>query len=1115
MANDNTYEGPTVDLKKYGIGEYGEIFGSLPEGVVEYETGGPNSQKIMYAERKRMVFNDYEAYFMGGLLPEQLTALGKDYTQEQIAELKLNKISHLNAPSLLYKIDSEQDYKDIMFQTHTGVNDIFAKKLYDQSKDPVRAGLGALWFYPSEVSAYVIWLPKWLTHPEKLFTPTSAMPAIYAGPSEKSIPLMRKPSHSFGDTDYPYEPYTIEMDNDSGFSEGFQFKHELLSLTLPPSYKSAFENMVVQMQDIAELKYTKLNYADFVFTYNQPFDEAEVKNFDFQNAPLYVRHESNYNFFIDIYEAATENAAYGYRPGLSENLKQTPVDLGAPVETLLPNLNISLLEGDSLDPTIDLSTESELNNKDITDLYPAHMFVTFAGKIKGVFKDVLNEKGEKIGESDKGRYFNKWVRAGFNEYKHQLKMNMNKSSNFWAKVMMEKNKNYIFTKEAIARMHKNYGKRFLFPMFNEIEFSTTRSGLADILNETKMSTAILRTIVEGNKGIYQEPPLKPNKFVFDDESQKTPNDGFLWTLEEPSTWYEQANAETKPLSSFILYGTYPAVKAVKIQEVGGENTEFVTVNMQKDWVSSYMEHDSNIFYPKPNLDPGIVDSLVTEQNSQKMILDLTESEELVLSEGADQNPDSDFLKNILLTIFQEKLADYSNTYTRTYRDILLGKTAHNETVFYRIEKLDQDGNFIQNFYFLNSSENEVIKFVDTQVLYAKTYTYNIYAWQAVFGTTYEYVPVEGSFNGTPFSEFNINVLSRPCVKMIEMPYYSFSKTVIDSPPVYPDVNIIPYRGINNKLLINLNSNSGQVEQVPICCFEDQDAEVFRLLQEKRYGHELITGLTDSETETVISEGYDFGSPEFIERSQEMFSDRLGTMPVLFESDDPACFFELYRLEEKPFNYLDFRDKGFKRGFKAKRAPSVSFIDTIEPNKKYYYTFRVKDVHGHSSNPTPIFQVELVDNGGAVYLAQEIVRLAKPDVGETKVPMQRYLAVIPTIQQSRINLEESDSNTSGEKVAVGASAVGAAPTLGTSDERLFESDKIFKIRLTSKTTGKKIDFNLKFRTEHIVTELEDKAAGGAQSFNAEVSTPGTCRTPPVNYDKSDAYLEALDIFEESD
>ena len=931
MAKDNTYEGPTVDLKKYGIGEYGEVIGSLPEGVFEYETGGPDSQKIQYAERRRIVFNDQEEYFIGGLTPEQINALGKDYTQEEINELILTQINHLNPPSLLFTTDSEQELNDIISATYEGPPDQFAKRLYDQSKDPVRAGLGATWFYPNEMSRFVMWMPKWLKKMQQLY---GSVGATFAGPAAKSIPLLRRPPHSFGDAAYPYEPYRIEMENDSGMLDGFPFKHELLTLTLPPNYKSAFESMTVQMSDANKIKYTKLNYVDFVFSYNQPFDDSEVKNLNFQNAPLYVRHKSEYNFYVDAYERALENIVFGSVRGDRMDLKLKPIDLGGPVESLLPNLNVALLEAESLDPTVDLTKETELTNRDLTDLYPAHMFVTFAGKIEGVFKDVLNEKGEKIGEKDLGQYFEKWTNEGFLEHAWQSK---SYGGRFWPKVLMEKHKNYVFTKNAIDRMHDNYGKRFLFPMFNEIEFSTTRSGLADILNETNMSAAILRTIVEGNKGIYQEPPLKPKKFVFQD--MKTPKDSFMWRLDENSVSYTETESENRALSSFILYGVYPLSKPVIVDGSGVSEITTTNVHVQKDWVSTFMEHGSSIFYPTPDLDPNNPESLVTEQNSQKMILDLIDSDELVISESAQQNPDSDFLKNILTTIFQEKIAEYAKTYTRTYRDILLGKTAHNETVFYRIEKLDQDGNFIQNFYFLNSSENEVIKFVDTQVMYAKTYRYNIYTWEAVFGTTYEYIPVEDSFNGTPFSEFNINVMSRPCVKMIEMPYYSFNKTVIDSPPIYPDVNIVPYRGINNKIMINLNSNSGQVLQLPVCCFEDGDAEVYDLMLENMYGDEITKGLTDSETAAVIAEGYDYGSPEFIERSREMFSDRKSKMPILYETDDPPCFFELYRLEELPFNYLDFRDKGFKRGFKAKNAPSVSFIDTIKPNFKYFISFK--------------------------------------------------------------------------------------------------------------------------------------------------------------------------------
>ena len=43
-----------------------------------------------------------------------------------------------------------------------------------------------------------------------------------------------------------------------------------------------------------------------------------------------------------------------------------------------------------------------------------------------------------------------------------------------------------------------------------------------------------------------------------------------------------------------------------------------------------------------------------------------------------------------------------------------------------------------------------------------------------------------------------------------------------------------------------------------------------------------------------------------------------------------------------------------------------FEESVLPNTKYYYTFRSVDVHGHMSNPTPIYQVELIDADGAIY-----------------------------------------------------------------------------------------------------------------------------------------------------
>ncbi|HAI37250.1 MAG TPA: hypothetical protein DCM40_03475, partial [Maribacter sp.] len=76
---------------------------------------------------------------------------------------------------------------------------------------------------------------------------------------------------------------------------------------------------------------------------------------------------------------------------------------------------------------------------------------------------------------------------------------------------------------------------------------------------------------------------------------------------------------------------------------------------------------------------------------------------------------------------------------RSFQDILQGDLCYNETVFYRVAKIDADtSEVVQSFYFVNNSDIDVIKYVDTQLFYGKNYKYIIYAWQLVFGNEYDY-----------------------------------------------------------------------------------------------------------------------------------------------------------------------------------------------------------------------------------------------------------------------------------------------------------------------------------------------------------------------------------------
>jgi len=152
--------------------------------------------------------------------------------------------------------------------------------------------------------------------------------------------------------------------------------------------------------------------------------------------------------------------------------------------------------------------------------------------------------------------------------------------------------------------------------------------------------------------------------------------------------------------------------------------------------------------------------------------------------------------------------------------------------------------------------------------------------------------------------------------------------------------------------------------------------------------------------------------------------------------------------------------------KTIKASSASYIDDINPNKKYYYMFRSVDVHGNVSNPSPVYEVELVNDAGFVYPLIKIIHMDLTESYEAekiKTPlksMKKYIEIIPSFAQGSIDVDLSDNQNI---------------TMGTEDTSLWEYDgknnKLFKIRITSRSTGKKIDLNVKFSHKH--TKLVDE------------------------------------------
>lgn len=168
----------------------------------------------------------------------------------------------------------------------------------------------------------------------------------------------------------------------------------------------------------------------------------------------------------------------------------------------------------------------------------------------------------------------------------------------------------------------------------------------------------------------------------------------------------------------------------------------------------------------------------------------------------ENKPEYKFFRSLNTEIFQSKLQTLLKNTLRTYEDILEGQKCYNETVFYRIEKSDKTG-IIQNIFIPNDPILDQLSYFDTQVKYDKEYTYRVYAYQFVVGNKYWYSNVDvDSFDTHTFFQVN----NEPNLSFVEVLIQTFSGKIIDVPPLFPEVQFISYKDVDNEISLYFNNN---------------------------------------------------------------------------------------------------------------------------------------------------------------------------------------------------------------------------------------------------------------------------------------------------------------------
>ena len=297
-------------------------------------------------------------------------------------------------------------------------------------------------------------------------------------------------------------------------------------------------------------------------------------------------------------------------------------------------------------------------------------------------------------------------------------------------------------------------------------------------------------------------------------------------------------------------------------------------------------------------------------------------------------------------------------------------------------------------------------------------------------------------NGPPVAEVTID--NKPNIRALATPYCALTSAVTDSPPVPPDVVFVPYVGVNNKVMVLFNSNAGEKKERPIIL---RDSDVTFVIEE--YFSQYKINITDADLANLQGGA--------------------GTLQKLqYRNDDPIRKYELFRISQKPTSYSDF--KGFTRTatpIQAQLGPdkfstAVAFVDNLTPNKVYWYCARSIDIHNNISNPTYIFEVEMVDNRGQMFLKTKIFSFDSTKYDYTKIG-RRFLAVRPRASQTFYDPSASTPGVIGINEAPDPNILGTASTRQTSSVW----GKKFKIRVTSKKTRRKIDLNVTFKNDGVV------------------------------------------------
>mgnify|MGYP003113514025 CR=1 FL=1 len=250
---------------------------------------------------------------------------------------------------------------------------------------------------------------------------------------------------------------------------------------------------------------------------------------------------------------------------------------------------------------------------------------------------------------------------------------------------------------------------------------------------------------------------------------------------------------------------------------------------------------------------------------------------------------------------------------------------------------------------------------------------------------------------------------------------------IELPPTPLFMRVYPLRGVNDKILLNFDNYSFKKsvvkEKIPKKYWPTDGSWE----QTRKFFVDSFGALTEGQLKSL---GITKDSPA----DDEMYFTRTNIDRIQLyyaEGKKPKDFLDL----EKYLEPINISQEGFTKEL------------NLKPNTKYYFSAKAISFLDLESDYSQVYEVELVDADGAVFTIVNIVDLKDQSMKRsTKLNLNKKFRIEPAILQQAPNPAKNNIGYLTPSVF--------SPTSETKTQ--------FKIRLTSKKTGRKVDFNLIYK-----------------------------------------------------